>query len=220
MESSSIEASGEDCGVQLQRQVSVGGGTDAFLLHVGSSLRRLEFFGTPRSARRQVLVRGLSRIQPRQAHEFPISHHEHGDARSCRPPPRSLHLSSLHLSAAGTELTTICSVEEFARVVREEGDEIRHSGVVDVAPKVLADVVESILVALYIDSDYDLKKLWDDGPSHERRFICSVQIDTKEGHLQRLGDMKFKVKDAKNSSLQTCYVVYDLPHNKYRRFLD
>ncbi|KAK9133299.1 hypothetical protein Scep_012827 [Stephania cephalantha] len=189
--------------------------------------------------------------------------------------------------------------EEFARVVREEGDEIRHSGVADAAPKVLADVVESILAALYIDSDYDLKKLWDcfrdllrplsvktlrefhrlerkeveithqkkegtdvgnifvdivetitakealenlcqslskvrirtigndsnnvltaeeidsaklnlnefctrkrwhkptyrlekeDGPSHERRFICSVQIDTKEGPYVASGDMKF-----------------------------
>ncbi|KAK9133292.1 hypothetical protein Scep_012820 [Stephania cephalantha] len=51
-------------------------------------------------------------------------------------------------------------VEEFAQVVAEEGDEIPHSGSIK-APKVLADIVESIAAAVYVDCNFDLKQMWD-----------------------------------------------------------
>ncbi|KAI3941456.1 hypothetical protein MKW98_022463 [Papaver atlanticum] len=51
-------------------------------------------------------------------------------------------------------------VREFALAVQEEGDEIPHAGSVK-APKVLADLVESIAAAIYVDCNFDLKLLWE-----------------------------------------------------------
>ncbi|KAK9155617.1 hypothetical protein Sjap_003097 [Stephania japonica] len=236
------------------------------------------------------------------------------------------------------------NVKEFARVVSEEGDDIRRGDGVGDAPKVLADVVESILAALYIDSDYDLNKLWDcfsdllrplsaktlrefcriegkevgitheiskeeqetdvpnvfvdrrlvgsgfskqediaetnaakealenlcqslsmvnicavgddsnyvltaeesdramqklnelcikkrwpqptyrlekeDGPAHERRFIYSVNIDTKEVPYAALGDVKLKKKDAKNSAASNMLCGLKTLPSQQRRFLE
>ncbi|OVA09762.1 Ribonuclease III domain [Macleaya cordata] len=50
-------------------------------------------------------------------------------------------------------------VREFALAVEEEGDEIPYAGAVK-APKVLADIVESIAAAVYVDCNFDLKLLW------------------------------------------------------------
>ncbi|KAL3733442.1 hypothetical protein ACJRO7_022895 [Eucalyptus globulus] len=50
-------------------------------------------------------------------------------------------------------------VREFARAVEEEDDTVAHGGSVK-APKVLADIVESVAAAIYIDVDFDLKRLW------------------------------------------------------------
>ncbi|XP_010244464.1 PREDICTED: ribonuclease 3-like protein 2 isoform X2 [Nelumbo nucifera] len=50
-------------------------------------------------------------------------------------------------------------VEEFTRVVQEEDGAVPYGGMVK-APKVLADIVESIAAAIYVDCDFDLKALW------------------------------------------------------------
>ncbi|CAK9181376.1 unnamed protein product [Ilex paraguariensis] len=38
------------------------------------------------------------------------------------------------------------------------------------------------------------------GPSHEKRFVCSVQIETTEEVLFVKGDEKWRIKDAENSA--------------------
>jgi len=40
----------------------------------------------------------------------------------------------------------------------------------------------------------------DSGPSHEKKFVCAVQIPTADGILQMSGDEKSRVKDAENSA--------------------
>ncbi|KAL6002037.1 hypothetical protein ACLOJK_037484 [Asimina triloba] len=50
-------------------------------------------------------------------------------------------------------------VQEFAEAVRYDADEVPYDGKVK-APKVLADVVESIAAAVYVDCGFDLKVLW------------------------------------------------------------
>ncbi|XP_030453375.1 ribonuclease 3-like protein 2 [Syzygium oleosum] len=50
-------------------------------------------------------------------------------------------------------------VTEFARAIEEEDDAVAHGGSVK-APKVLADIVESLAAAIYIDVNFDLQRLW------------------------------------------------------------
>ncbi|XVF77383.1 hypothetical protein PTKIN_Ptkin14bG0038600 [Pterospermum kingtungense] len=50
-------------------------------------------------------------------------------------------------------------VREFAEVVSQEDDPVAYGGSMK-APKVLADIVESIAAAVYVDIDFDLTKLW------------------------------------------------------------
>lgn len=38
------------------------------------------------------------------------------------------------------------------------------------------------------------------GPSHDRKFICSVRVEIQEGILFVAGDEKSRVKDAENSA--------------------
>lgn len=52
-----------------------------------------------------------------------------------------------------------CQVKEFVEAVAEEDDPVSYGGMVK-APKVLADIVESLAAAVYVDLDFDLKKLW------------------------------------------------------------
>ncbi|KAK9151629.1 hypothetical protein Syun_009938 [Stephania yunnanensis] len=123
----------------------------------GPSFQRLEFFGD--AALGLAVAKYLYEAYPE------LNQGELTNFRSAMVSTEMLARVALHHDLF-TYLHHSCpplklNVEEFARVVKEEGDEIRHSGVADAAPKVLADVVESILAALYIDSDYDLKKLWD-----------------------------------------------------------
>jgi dsRNA-specific ribonuclease len=42
----------------------------------------------------------------------------------------------------------------------------------------------------------------EDGPAHERRFVCSVQVETKNGTFVTIGDPMSRVKDAENSAAQ------------------
>ncbi|CAL5390408.1 unnamed protein product [Camellia sinensis] len=46
-----------------------------------------------------------------------------------------------------------------------------------------------------------------EGPSHERKFLCSVQVETVERMLFAEGDEKSKVKDAENSAASS--LIYD-----------
>ncbi|OEL16544.1 Ribonuclease 3-like protein 2 [Dichanthelium oligosanthes] len=40
------------------------------------------------------------------------------------------------------------------------------------------------------------------GPAHERKFVCSVQVETKNGTFVTIGDPMSRVKDAENSAAQ------------------
>nr|POE70179.1 ribonuclease 3-like protein 2 [Quercus suber] len=50
------------------------------------------------------------------------------------------------------------SIEEFANEVSEEDDIILYGSIK--APKILADIVESLAAAIYFDLNFDLQKLW------------------------------------------------------------
>ncbi|OMP04391.1 hypothetical protein COLO4_09700 [Corchorus olitorius] len=51
-------------------------------------------------------------------------------------------------------------VREFAEAVSQEEDAISYGGSIK-APKVLADIVESLAAAVYVDINFDLIKLWE-----------------------------------------------------------
>ncbi|KAI8557554.1 hypothetical protein RHMOL_Rhmol04G0019700 [Rhododendron molle] len=51
-------------------------------------------------------------------------------------------------------------VNEFALAVQEEEDTVVHGGEVK-APKVLADIVESVAGAVYVDCNFDLRVFWE-----------------------------------------------------------
>ncbi|KAL4333841.1 hypothetical protein GQ457_07G013260 [Hibiscus cannabinus] len=50
-------------------------------------------------------------------------------------------------------------VKEFAELVSQENDLVAHGGSMK-APKVLADVVEAVAAAVYVDVGFDLETLW------------------------------------------------------------
>lgn len=50
-------------------------------------------------------------------------------------------------------------MKEFVLAVQEEQETEFYGGVMK-APKVLADIVESIAAAVYVDCGFDLKELW------------------------------------------------------------
>ncbi|KAL5729892.1 hypothetical protein ACHQM5_002783 [Ranunculus cassubicifolius] len=51
-------------------------------------------------------------------------------------------------------------VDEFALEIEREGDEILPFGGSVKAPKVLADIVESVAAAIFVDAKYDLRVMW------------------------------------------------------------
>ncbi|KAF8410764.1 hypothetical protein HHK36_003301 [Tetracentron sinense] len=53
----------------------------------------------------------------------------------------------------------LAKVEEFVLAVQDEDDLVPYGGVLK-APKFLADIVESIAAAVYVDCEFDLKSLW------------------------------------------------------------
>ncbi|KAL1347715.1 hypothetical protein HN51_023749 [Arachis hypogaea] len=55
--------------------------------------------------------------------------------------------------------TLLPKIQEFAEAVAEEGDLVAHGGSVK-APKVLADILESVAGAVYVDVDFDIQKFW------------------------------------------------------------
>lgn len=50
-------------------------------------------------------------------------------------------------------------VMEFAIAIQEEEDAEVHGGLLK-APKVLADIVESVAAAVYVDCNFNLKDMW------------------------------------------------------------
>lgn len=50
-------------------------------------------------------------------------------------------------------------MRDFAEAVEREEELVVHGGSVK-APKVLADIVESVAAAIYVDVDLDLERLW------------------------------------------------------------
>ncbi|XP_006654218.1 ribonuclease 3-like protein 2 [Oryza brachyantha] len=42
----------------------------------------------------------------------------------------------------------------------------------------------------------------EDGPAHERKFVCSVQVETTDHNFVTIGDAMSRVKDAENSAAQ------------------
>ncbi|KAE8723542.1 Ribonuclease 3-like protein 2 [Hibiscus syriacus] len=50
-------------------------------------------------------------------------------------------------------------VKEFTEIVNEEDGPVAYGGSMK-APKILADIVESVAAAIYIDADYNLETLW------------------------------------------------------------
>ncbi|MED6218347.1 hypothetical protein PIB30_025922 [Stylosanthes scabra] len=65
----------------------------------------------------------------------------------------------LHLFLRHRSPTLIRKVQEFAEAVAEEGDLVAHGGSVK-APKVLADILESVAAAVYVDVDFNLQRFW------------------------------------------------------------
>lgn len=53
----------------------------------------------------------------------------------------------------------VLQVREFCEAVYNEDDPVAHGGSIK-APKVLADIVESIAAAIYVDVNFDLQRLW------------------------------------------------------------
>ncbi|KAL4618845.1 hypothetical protein ACB092_06G039500 [Castanea dentata] len=49
-------------------------------------------------------------------------------------------------------------VQKFADAVNQEDDNVLYGSIK--APKILADIVESLAAAIYVDLDFDLQKLW------------------------------------------------------------
>ena len=67
----------------------------------------------------------------------------------------------LHRYVRHNTVNIVHKIREFADAVERENDcgIVLYGGSVK-APKILADVVESIAAAVYVDVDFDLKKLW------------------------------------------------------------
>ncbi|CAL5392757.1 unnamed protein product [Camellia sinensis] len=205
-------------------------------------------------------------------------------------------------------------VRDFTLAVQHEADSVVYGGTV-IAPKVLADIVESVAAAVYVDRQFDLQAFWvifregkqvdikhwrrgekniaiiyvdgefiasssseqnenvrlhaakaaleklshsnsedkmnvdvyssmnltneiegakqklhdicgkkrwpkptyrivkEEGPSHERKFLCSVQVETVECVLFAEGDERSKVKDAENSAASS--LIHGLQESKF-----
>lgn len=55
--------------------------------------------------------------------------------------------------------TPLLQVGEFVMAVEQEGEAEIYGGSLK-APKVLADIVESLAAAVYVDCNFDLKYMW------------------------------------------------------------
>ncbi|CAK8538839.1 unnamed protein product [Lathyrus sativus] len=69
--------------------------------------------------------------------------------------------NGLHPYVRHNTLSIVDIINEFVDAVNSEDDcvVVKYGGSVK-APKILADIVESIAAAVYVDVDFDLKRLW------------------------------------------------------------
>ncbi|XP_058781618.1 ribonuclease 3-like protein 2 [Vicia villosa] len=69
--------------------------------------------------------------------------------------------NGLHRYVRHNTLSIVDIINEFVEAVEGEDDcvVVKYGGSVK-APKILADIVESVAAAVYVDVDFDLKKLW------------------------------------------------------------
>ncbi|XP_058745048.1 ribonuclease 3-like protein 2 [Vicia villosa] len=69
--------------------------------------------------------------------------------------------NGLHHYVRHNTLSIVDMINEFAEAVDSEDDcvVVKYGGSVK-APKILADIIESIAAAVYVDVDFDLKRLW------------------------------------------------------------
>lgn len=65
----------------------------------------------------------------------------------------------LHRFVRHSSPPLVDKVTEFVDAVAEEHDVVVYGGLVK-APKILADIVESVAAAVYVDVGFDLQKLW------------------------------------------------------------
>lgn len=69
--------------------------------------------------------------------------------------------NGLHRYVRHNTVSIVDMINEFVDAVDCEDDcvVVKYGGLVK-APKILADIVESIAAAVYVDLDFDLKRLW------------------------------------------------------------
>uniref|UniRef100_A0A453T619 RNase III domain-containing protein n=1 Tax=Aegilops tauschii subsp. strangulata TaxID=200361 RepID=A0A453T619_AEGTS len=95
--------------------------------------------------------------RPRRALHATGRQHLHREAGPRRRAPRPL-------PAAPTQLSSPRSLGQFIQSVKQELEDdlgtTPYGGTVFKAPKVLADIVEAIAAAVYVDCNFNLEKLW------------------------------------------------------------
>ncbi|KAL1556268.1 ribonuclease 3-like protein 2 [Salvia divinorum] len=103
-------------------------------------------------------------------------------------------------------------VSEFVRAVQEEGELEIYGGLVK-APKILADIVESVAAALYVDCNFDLHFTWkifrhllepivmlNDLEQQPQPVTMLFQLCQKDGNL---ADISYRRKDEKTFATVT-----------------
>uniref|UniRef100_A0A2N9HEM7 RNase III domain-containing protein n=1 Tax=Fagus sylvatica TaxID=28930 RepID=A0A2N9HEM7_FAGSY len=68
-------------------------------------------------------------------------------------------LSLLRAANISTEKLARVAIKDFVDAVSMEDDMVVYGGSIK-APKILADIVESVAAAIYVDVNFDLQKLW------------------------------------------------------------
>ncbi|KAJ7963764.1 Ribonuclease 3-like protein 2 [Quillaja saponaria] len=113
-------------------------------------------------------------------------------------------------------------ITEFAKAVRQEDDAVAYGGSVK-APKVLADIVESVAAAILVDVNFDLQRLWvifrgllepivthDDLKQQPQPVTMLFELCQKRGkqvdikHWRKGIDGKFEIEAAKQKLHELC----------------
>ncbi|CAE6219221.1 unnamed protein product [Arabidopsis arenosa] len=106
-------------------------------------------------------------------------------------------------------------IEAFSEVVGKEDDPVPSYGKSERATIVLSELVESVAGAVYIDMNFDVKRLWENAfanPSFynlmvEKMLICfysKIETPTEEGTLYVKGDRRKLRKTAETPQPPTC----------------
>ncbi|GFZ12537.1 hypothetical protein Acr_23g0009220 [Actinidia rufa] len=137
---------GEASQVQFQRPKALGGGSYS-LIRAYTNLA--------------VVVRDTRLASPlfEKAWDLSTSPKPRTHSRSAPPMSAPRSLPSLHRFFRRNAADLDEKVRDFALAVQEEEDTVVYGGTVQ-APKVLADIVESVAAAIYVDCQYDLQALW------------------------------------------------------------